>query len=190
MDRMGETLANKLLTAIDESRTRPLSRLLFGLGIRHVGEHTARILAKRFDSFSKLATATEEELKNIHEIGDKVAESLSEYFRNPDNIALINKLTEAGVNPTGEAVVQTDGILSGKTVVITGTLDQLSRKEAEALVEQLGGRAAGSVSTKTSLLVAGPGAGSKLAKAQQLGIQIISEDDFLNLVNFKGQQNE
>ncbi len=182
MGRMGETLANKLLAAIDESRTRPLSRLLFGLGIRHVGVHTARILAKRYDTFEKLASAQEEELKAIHEVGDKVAESVSAYFHQDDNLALIEKLASAGVTPTAEAVVQQDGIMTGKTVVITGSLEQLSRKEAEGMVERLGGRAAGSVSKKTSLVVAGPGAGSKLEKARQLGISVISEEEFLELI--------
>ncbi len=190
MERMGDVLANKLLAAIDESRSRPLSRLLFGLGIRHVGEHTARILAKRFNSLMAIGQASEETLRNIHEIGGKVTDSIAEYFGKPESIALIEKLAASGVEPTAEAVVQQDGPLNGETVVITGSLEKMSRKEAESIVERLGGRASGSVSKKTSLVVAGPGAGSKLEKARQLGIKVFSEDDFLQLVEREEADDE
>jgi len=183
LERMGEVLANKLLAAIGESRTRPLSRLLFGLGIRHVGEHTARILAKRFKSLEELGRAEIDNLQDIHEIGDKVSESIVDFFSRHENVVLMEKLLNAGVAPTAEDVVQQDGPLTGQTVVVTGTLERLSRKEAENLIERLGGRAAGSVSKKTSLVVAGPGAGSKLEKARQLGIEVLSEDDFLKRVD-------
>ncbi len=183
LERMGEVLAEKLLAAIDESRTRPLSRLIFALGIRHVGEHTARILARRFQSLAELSRSDTDALMNIHEIGSKVADSIVDYFSRQENIDLIERLQAAGIEPETEAVVRKDGPLAGQTVVITGTLEQLSRKEAEDRVEQLGGRAAGSVSKKTSFIVAGPGAGSKLEKAQQLGIRVISEKDFLDLIS-------
>ena len=179
IDRMGEVLANKLLSAIDSSRTQPLSRLLFGLGIRHVGEHTARILARNFSSLIELGQTGREPLQKIHEIGGTVADSVIDYFEQPENLALLRKLDAAGVKPEPEAIVQQGGPLSGKAVVITGSLETLSRKEAEHLVEILGGRAAGSVSKKTDFLVAGPGAGSKLEKARQLGVKILSESDFL-----------
>ncbi|ORJ62456.1 NAD-dependent DNA ligase LigA [Geothermobacter hydrogeniphilus] len=182
LERMGETLAAKLLQAIDASRTRPLSRLLFGLGIRHVGEHTARVLARRYPDLDSLAAATVDDLKAIHEIGDKVAESLIDFFTDPCQLALLDKLRRAGVHPEAEATVQQDGPLNGKTLVITGSLESMSRKQAEARVEQLGGRAAGSVSRKTDYLVAGPGAGSKLARAEQLGIEILDEETFLRLI--------
>ncbi|PNU20053.1 DNA ligase (NAD(+)) LigA [Geothermobacter hydrogeniphilus] len=182
LERMGETLAAKLLQAIDASRTRPLSRLLFGLGIRHVGEHTARVLARRYPDLDSLAAATVDDLKAIHEIGDKVAESLIDFFADPCQLALLEKLRRAGVHPEAEATVQQDGPLSGKTLVITGSLESMSRKQAETRVEQLGGRAAGSVSRKTDYLVAGPGAGSKLARAEQLGIEILDEEAFLRLI--------
>lgn len=181
MERMGEVLADKLLQAIAASKTRPLSRLLFGLGIRHVGSHTARLLAKRFTGLAPLAAAAPGQLTEIHEIGDKVAESLRDYFANPANLLLLRELEELGLRPTDEAVVQSDGPLRGKTLVITGNLASLSRKEAEALVERLGGRASGSVSKKTDFVVAGPGAGGKLEKARQLGVAIIDEEEFLRL---------
>ncbi len=181
MERMGEVLAEKLLQSIAQSKSRPLSRLLFGLGIRHVGIHTAKILAKRFTSLGALAQADADSLIKIHEIGGKVAESLADFFADPVQGQLLEQLREQGVNPTEEAVVQQNGLLTGKILVITGALEQMSRKEAEDLVERLGGRAAGSVSKKTDYLVAGPGAGSKLDKAQKLGVSILSEEDFLQM---------
>ena len=181
MERMGDTLAEKLLRSIAASKTRPLSRLLYGLGIRHVGRNTARILAKRFASLDDLARAGGEQLLAIHEIGDKVAESVVDYFNDPEKKLLLAKLQEAGVEPQGELVIQKDGPLAGKTFVITGTLSRWSRKKAEELVEQLGGRASGSVSKKTDYVVAGENAGSKLDKAQKLGIEILDEQAFAKL---------
>ena len=181
MERMGDILAEKLLRSIEASKTRPLSRLLFGLGIRYVGRNTAKILAKRFASLDDLARCTVEQLLAIHEIGEKVAESIIDYFSNPEKILLLEKLKQAGVDPQGEAVIQQDGPLSGKTFVITGTLSKWSRKEAEELVEQLGGRAAGSVSKKTDYVVAGDNAGSKRDKAQRLGVEILDEAAFAKL---------
>ena len=190
LERMGETLAEKLLTAIEQSRTRPLSRLIFGLGIRHVGEHTSKILAKHFNSLEAVGMAESATLQGIHEIGDKVADSIIDYFSQAANTELITKLQDAGVAPTAEAVVMKDGPLTGKTVVITGSLERLSRKQAENLVERLGGRASGSVSKKTDFLVAGPGAGSKLDKAQQLGIATYSEEEFIDLIGEEALEHE
>jgi len=187
MERMGEVLAEKLLLAIKQSKNQPLSRLLFGLGIRHVGQHTAKVLAKRFTSLGTLASADIDSLKAIHEIGDKVAESVIDFFADPGKRQLLEQLMELGVSPTEEAVVRQDGLLTGKTLVITGTLEQMSRKEAEDLVERLGGRAAGSVSKKTDYVVAGPGAGSKLDKARQLGVTVLSEEEFLRMIEENGQ---
>lgn len=181
MERMGDVLADKLLHAIEQSKFRPMSRLLFGLGIRHVGMHTAKILAKRFTSLDTLAQADAEGLISIHEIGGKVAESLIDFFADPVQKQLLGQLRDLGVSPTEEAVVRQNGPLTGKTLVITGTLERMSRKEAEDLVERLGGRAAGSVSKKTDYLVAGPAAGSKLDKAQKLGVRILTEDEFLQM---------
>jgi DNA ligase (NAD+) len=181
MDRMGDVLAIKLLQAIDVSRTRPLSRLLFALGIRHVGEHTAKLLAKRFSSLTELARANRDQLKQIHEIGDKVADAVIDYFANPANLLLLEKLQRLGVRPAPEATVQQSGPLAGLTFVITGTLARMGRSEAEALVERCGGRAAGSVSKKTDFLVAGSNAGSKLERARALGIRVIDEEQLLHM---------
>ena len=182
MERMGDALAEKLVSSIAASKTQPLSKLLFGLGIRHVGKNTARILARRFASLDDLAHCTIEQLTAIHEIGDKVAQSIVDYFSNPEKILLLAKLSQVGVRPQGEVVIQHDGPLSGKVFVITGTLSKWSRKEAEELVEKAGGRAAGSVSKKTDYVLAGENAGSKLAKAEKLGIEILDETTFAQLV--------
>jgi DNA ligase (NAD+) len=182
MERMGDTLAEKLLGAIEASKTRPLSRLLFGLGIRHVGRNTAKILARHFSSLEELAACSAEELLAIHEIGDKVASSIGDFFSNPERILLLEKLEAAGVRPQAEAVVRHDGALSGKVVVVTGSLEQWSRKEAEERVEEAGGRAAGSVSKKTDFVLAGENAGSKLARAKELGVPVIDEATFAELI--------
>ena len=182
MERMGEVLADKLLQNIVASKHPPLSRFLYALGIRHVGEHTAKILAKRYATLDELAAADREQLKTIHEIGDKVADSVVDFFRDPQQQQLLEELRELGVTPQSEASVRQDGSLTGKTLVITGTLERWSRKEAETLVESLGGRAAGSVSKKTSYVVAGAEAGSKLDKARQLGVPVLSEEEFARMV--------
>ncbi len=182
MERMGEVLTEKLLGGIAASKERPLSRFLFALGIRHVGEHTAKIHAKRFATIADLAAADREELKRIHEIGDKVADSLTDFFRDPQQLQLLAELQAVGVAPQPEVTVDRDGALTGKTLVITGTLSRWSRKEAEALVESLGGRVAGSVSSKTSYVIAGSEAGSKLDKARRLGIPVLDEEAFLRLL--------
>ncbi|TFG89628.1 MAG: NAD-dependent DNA ligase LigA, partial [Gemmatimonadales bacterium] len=155
---------------------------IFALGIRHVGRNTAKILAKRFASLDELAECRREQLLAIHEVGDKVAESLLDYLNSPEKILLLDKLRAAGVQPEAEVSIQQDGPLTGKTFVITGTLTRWSRKEAEELVERFGGRAAGSVSKKTDYVLAGENAGSKLDKAQQLGIEVLDEEAFARLI--------
>jgi DNA ligase (NAD+) len=181
MDRMGDALAEKLTLSIAASKTRPLSKLLFGLGIRHVGRSTAKLLAKRFASLDELAKCTPEQLMGIHEIGSKVAESIIDYFANPEKIMLLEKLRKAGVEPQREVIIRQEGPLTGKTVVVTGTLSRWSRKEAEELIEKAGGRAAGSVSRKTDYVLAGENAGSKRVKAEQLGVEILDENAFARL---------
>lgn len=190
MERMGDLMARKLLDAIAASKSRPLSRLLYALGIRHVGEHTSKILAKRFRTLDELAGADQEQLKKIHEIGERVAESIIDFFSDPAQLLLLRKLRQAGIAPTGEATVQEGGPLAGKTVVLTGTFAHWSRKAAEELVESLGGRAAGSVSKKTSFIVAGEEAGSKLVKARELGIPVLSEEEFLRMIGQSGEDEE
>ena len=180
-ERMGDKLAEKLLNAIAASKQRPLENFLFALGIRHVGSHLAKLLSHHFGSLEKLAAATEEELLNIHEIGPQVSASVVRFFCDANNVKLLEELKSLGLNPQSDKQPQGDK-LQGKTFVFTGSLERFSRKEGQKLVEAQGGRASGSVSKKTDYVVAGPGAGSKLAKAEQLGIKILDEEEFLQFI--------
>jgi DNA ligase (NAD+) len=180
-DRMGDKLAENLLNAIGKSKNRELSRFIYALGIRHVGEHTARLLAAAFGSLENLEKAAEEELLSIREIGPQVAQSIVTFFRNPENIAVINTMLELGVNPAREEK-KIGGRFAGKTFVFTGSLTRFTRDEAKRIVENEGGHAAGSVSRKTDFVVAGAEAGSKLAKAAELGVKILSEEEFLDML--------
>lgn len=179
LERMGQKSATNLVEAIAASKENSLERLLFGLGIRHVGEKAAKILAAEFETLDALREADVEQLIAIHEIGDKMAESLVAYFKNEDVQQLLQKLAAAGVNMayTGKKVDVSaiDSFFAGKTVVLTGKLTQLTRNEAKAKLEALGATVSGSVSKKTHLVVAGEDAGSKLAKAEQLGIEVWDE---------------
>jgi DNA ligase (NAD+) len=180
-ERMGDKLADKLLDAIGASKKRPLARLLHALGIRHVGAHLARVLADRFGSLDALSKATHEELTAVYEIGDQVADSVVRFFQSPRNLDIINQLKDLHVVPeAGEEKADTS--LAGKTFVFTGALSRFTRPEAEAMVIQRGGRAAASVSKKTDYVVAGEEAGSKYRKALELGVPILSEEEFLRMV--------
>lgn len=182
-DRMGDTLAEKLLKAIESSKQRPLEQFIYALGIRHVGQHLAKLLSRRFGSLAALSTASKDELLGIHEIGPQVAESVVNFFSDRNNRKLLEEFFQLGVSPqTAESETKGDK-LKGKTFVFTGSLARFTRKDGEALVEKQGGRASGSVSKKTDYIVAGPGAGSKLEKAEQLGVTILSEKDFLALID-------
>ncbi|MEJ2699456.1 MAG: helix-hairpin-helix domain-containing protein, partial [Desulfuromonadales bacterium] len=180
-ERMGDKLADNLLAAIDASRRRPLPRFLFALGIRHVGQHMAKVLGRQFGSLENLGQASREDLLAIHEVGPQVAESVVNFFRSPRNLDILRQLRAAGVVPETEKR-RAGGPLSGKTFVFTGALARFSRKEAQERVERLGGRAAGSVSKKTDYVVAGEEAGSKLDRARQLGVSVLSEEDFLQMM--------
>lgn len=182
LERMGDKLADNILAAIEASRRRPLARFLYALGIRHVGEHTAEVLADHFGSVDKLMSATEEELARIHEVGPAIAQSIVSFFRDPDNRALVERLLALGVVPEPPRRRVTESKLTGKTFVFTGTLERMTRPEAEALVKQLGAKASGSVSRNTDYVVAGPGAGSKLARANALGVTVLNEDEFFRLI--------
>jgi DNA ligase (NAD+) len=179
LDRFAEKSAENLIAAIEDAKTRPFSRLLNGLGIRHVGAGAAQLLARHFGSLDALALATEADILAVHGIGETTAHAVVTYFQNPTTRQLVKKLRGAGVEfeePRPRAV---GGALSGKTVVITGTLPTLSRQQASELVEAHGGRIAGSVSKNTDLLVAGDAAGSKLDKAKSLGVEVIDEAELL-----------
>jgi DNA ligase (NAD+) len=149
--------------------------------LRHVGEHTARILARNFGTLEALTQADHEQLTQIHEIGPQVADSVVSFFRDPHNRETLTALQQAGVEPTREER-QADQSLAGKTFVFTGALTRFTRQEAQKKVEQLGGRAAGSVSKKTTAVIAGENAGGKLDKARSLGVPIWSEEQFLEML--------
>lgn len=180
LERMGEKSAKNLVEAIDRSKENSMERLLFGLGIRHVGEKAAKLLAETFESMDALMDAKEEEITAIHEIGGKMADSIVTYFESDEVKALINRLKVAGVNTLYKGkkvqVEMGDNPFAGKTIVLTGKLSQLTRNEAKAKIEELGGTVTGSVSKKTDLVIAGEDAGSKLTKANELGIEVWDEN--------------
>lgn len=180
LDRMGEKSAQNLVNAIAESKKNSLERLLFGLGIRHVGAKAARLLAEEFETMDRLMNVTEEEIVRIFDIGEKIADSIISYFESEDVQALITRLREASVNMTylGKKVniEEIVSVFSGKTIVLTGKLEQLTRQDAKEKIEELGGNVTGSVSKNTDLVIAGAEAGSKLTKAEQLGIEVWDED--------------
>ncbi|BDG48964.1 MULTISPECIES: NAD-dependent DNA ligase LigA [Parageobacillus] len=184
LERMGEKSATNLLHAIEASKQNSLERLLFGLGIRHVGAKAAKVLAEHFETMDRLQNATKEELMAIHEIGEKMADSIVTYFAKPEVKELLNELRAYGVNmeykgPKTPKPGDVHSYFAGKTIVLTGKLESLSRNEAKEKIEQLGGKVTGSVSKNTDLVIAGADAGSKLAKAQQLNIEIWDETRFL-----------
>jgi DNA ligase (NAD+) len=179
LERLGPKSAENLVREIDASRALEFWRLLFGIGIRHVGERTAQILAKHFGSIERLESATTEELEQVHEIGPKLAESIHHFFRLPENRALIERLRSAGLPMKTDDVEQPqlEQLFGGKTFVLTGTLDTMTREEATAKIVARGGRVSSSVSKKTDFVVAGRDAGSKLDKARQLGVRILDESE-------------
>jgi len=181
LERWGEKSAQNLLDQLEAARHVRLDRFLFGLGIREVGERGAAILAQAFTTLAGVAAATEEELLDLDEVGDAMAQAVLTWFAEDRNREMLARMQAAGVDPAPVEIV-TGGVLEGLTVVLTGKLETLSRDEAKALVSAHGGRAASSLSARTHLLVAGPGAGGKLAKAEKLGIEVIDEAEFLRRV--------
>ncbi|MEG0408605.1 MAG: helix-hairpin-helix domain-containing protein, partial [Bacilli bacterium] len=182
LEGFGSKSINSLLEAILESKKVSLERLLFGLGIRHVGAKTSKILAKKYENIDNLSNATFEELTEISDIGKTIAKSAYDYFKNEENINTINKLKELGMNTEylGKKEIQNPNII-GKTFVLTGSLTKLTREEASLMIENNGGKTSGSVSKKTDAVIVGENAGSKLEKAKELGINIISEQEFIDL---------
>lgn len=172
---------SNLMNAIRESKERPLSRLLFALGIRHVGSHLAEVLARRYLRMEELARAGEEELLTIAEVGPTVAESVRAFFEEPRNLELIRRLRQAGVNME-EKVEEGPRHLEGLTFVLTGALSSMTREEAREAIEARGGRVSSGVSRKTDYVVAGTDPGSKYEKARELGVRIIVEEEFLSLL--------
>ena len=181
VERIGEKTADALLAEIEASKKQPLTRVLLGLGIRHVGERTAQALAEEFGSMDALIAATEEQLTAVKDIGPKVAATVREFFSNDRNLALVERLRGYGLTFTAEKKVRGTA-LNGLTFVLTGTLPTLTREAAKQRIETAGGKVSGSVSKKTSYVVAGEEAGSKLEKAQQLGVPVLDEDGLLRLL--------
>ncbi len=181
LERMGQKSAENLIGAIQESKTAGMARVLYALGIRQVGSAAARTLALRFGSMEALMAADEETLEAVEDVGPITAANIAGWFRGEQSKHLISRLKEAGVSmaSTEEAA---DTRLAGQTIVLTGTLSSMSRSEAEGRIQALGGKAASSVSKKTSLVVAGENAGSKLAKAESLGVKVIGEEEFLDMI--------
>ncbi len=181
LERMGKKSADNVLREIEASKKLPLERVIFGLGIRMVGERTAEFLAVHFGAMDRLMEASEEELVEVNEVGPRIATSIREFFAEEKNRKLIERLREAGLTFTGERKVRGTQ-LSGMTFVLTGTLPTYSREDAKKMIEDAGGKVSGSVSKKTSYVVAGEDAGSKLDKANSLGVKVISESELLRML--------
>ncbi|MCH7523256.1 MAG: NAD-dependent DNA ligase LigA, partial [Chloroflexi bacterium] len=182
LDRMGEKSADKIMANIQAAKSRPLSRLLFALGIRHVGSEIAETLANEFGSLDAIAAAGREELETVPAIGPKIAESVRAYFRGKRQRKVIEKLKRAGVNMKQERAAPAEGPLAGQTFVVTGTLASMTRSEAEAKLKALGADIGSSVTKKTTYLVTGQSPGSKLQKAQQYGTKLMDEQELLRLL--------
>ena len=183
LDRMGEKSVDNLLNAIENSKQNRLDKVIFALGILNVGKKAGKILAEKYLNLTNLMNATLDELVNLDDVGQITAESILDYLSDENNIKFINDLIKVGMNPQYEVQeVNTDNIFAGKTVVLTGKLVELTRNEAKEYLEKYGAKVTGSVTSKTDLVIAGEKAGSKLAKAEQLGIRVINEEEFANMV--------
>lgn len=177
----GERRINNLMAAIERSKDCTLGAFIFAIGIPNVGAKTAKDLARRFGTIEALRSATVEQLTKVPDVGEIVARSIVEFFADPSIATQVDRLLAHGVRPRPEEVQQ-DSPISGKTIVVTGTLEKLDRRQAEALIESLGGKAAGSVSKKTDYVLAGESAGSKLTKARELGVRVLNEQEFFELI--------
>jgi DNA ligase (NAD+) len=182
LERMGKKSAANVIANIERSKQNPLPRVLTALGIRFVGERTAVFLSEEFESLEHLMAANLEQLQRAEEVGPKVAESVFGFFQEAHNRRLIERLRKAGVAAPYKRKGAKSGPLKGMTLVITGTLPNLSREQAKEMIESAGGKVSGAVSKKTSYLVAGEDAGSKLDKARELGVQVVDEDRFRELI--------
>jgi DNA ligase (NAD+) len=182
LERMAEKSASNVIKGIEESKNRSLERFIAALGIRHIGGQSAQILADYFGSLDALMAADAEKLQTIDQVGPKVAESVCEYFHNERNIAVIKELLAAGVKLEPPQKVKAKGKLVGRTIVVTGELENFTRQQAEQAIRDVGGKASSSVSKKTDFVLAGRDAGSKLDKAQKLGVKVISEQEFLKIL--------
>ena len=183
LERMGDKSVDNLLNAIENSKQSSLDKVIFALGILNVGKKAGKILAEYYKNLTNFSKATVDELLELPDIGLITAESIVDYLSNDNNLRFINELIEIGMNPQYEIQNKnTDNIFSGKTIVLTGKLDELTRNEAKEYLERFGAKVTGSVTSKTDYVIAGEKAGSKLAKAEQLGIQVLSEDEFIDIM--------
>lgn len=182
LKKSGDKFASNLINAINDSKNNNLDKLISALGIRHVGTKAAKILAKEYGSMEKLMNADVEELSETQEIGEITAKSISDFFRQEQTIELIEKLKKAKVNMENENDENTDNRFEGMTFVLTGSLENYTRDEATEIIEKYGGKASSSVSKKTTYVIAGSEAGSKLTKAQSLGVKILSEAEFEEMI--------
>ena len=182
LERMGKKSSDNLIQAVETSKTRGLEKLLTAMSIRHVGNTVAATLGRRFGTLDRLASATVEELSSIHEVGDAIAQSVVDFFESDHGQRDVADLRSIGVSMDALGQQELGDLLLGKTLVVTGTLNRHSRDEIQELIRQNGGKAGSSVSKKTDFLVAGEKAGSKLTKAKNLGIKIITEDEFLQMI--------
>jgi len=187
LERMGPKSAANILASLGRTKTPPLDKFIFALGIRHTGEHVSKVLAHRFGTLNTIMNVGEEDLLAVKEIGPEIAGSITTFFREPSNLRTIGRLREAGVTPVEGSAVS--GILSGKTFVLTGTLAGLSRSRAKEMIESMGGTVSSSVTKKADYVVAGSSHGSKLEKAGQLGIPVLDEDAFLEMTG-QGESHE
>jgi DNA ligase (NAD+) len=183
MERMGEKSVSRVLNSIEASKQRPLAQLFFALGIPNIGGETASVLVQNFNSIEALSKAGGEQLMSIPSIGPKVSDGILAFFRQPQNIAIIDKLGKAGVKMESAEALRKDLPLSGQEIVITGRMESAGRQELEAKIRALGGKAGSEVTRKTNYLVVGTDPGSKLARAQSLGTNIISENELLAILN-------
>lgn len=182
IERFGEKSIDNILASIERSKERPFDKVLFAIGIRHVGDRTARILAKHFKNIDSIISAGKEEIQSIHEIGPRIAESVYDFFHTKANIQMVTKLRKAGLKFETDLPAGESNKLDGLTFVVTGSLEKYKREEVEELIESLGGKAASSVSKKTNYLLAGAEAGSKLKKAESLGVKVIGESEFEKMI--------
>jgi DNA ligase (NAD+) len=184
LERMAEKSVDNLLKGVEASKNKPFSKVLFGLGIRYVGETVAKKLVKSFRSIDSLMAAEREQLIEVDEIGDRIADSLIDYFSDSKNVSLINRLKQEGLQLVSQEKIGTSTILADQKIVISGVFTRISREELKEKIESLGGIVVSSISAKTSFLVAGEGMGpSKKSKAEKLGISIIDESTFFKMID-------
>jgi DNA ligase (NAD+) len=182
LEGFGAKSIDNILSSVENSKQRPFDKVLYAIGIRHVGERTAKILARHFKNIDNLITAKKDDIEKIYEVGPRIAESVYDFFCMKSNMQIIDKLREAGLRFETEDTGVSSNKFEGLTFVLTGTLEKYRREEAAEIIEKLGGKTSSSVSKKTSYVLAGSEAGSKLDKANELGVKVIDENEFEKMV--------